>query len=451
MKKINHITLSLLALLTLICGCEGSGNDEFLDDYASILYFKNSGLQEINIYKTGEETVFPIVINKTGSNKNAQANAIITIMDQSQLAIYNETNGTNYISFPNSCYTLDNTSFHFDAKNENQIINVSLKTDDIDLLPEADYVLPLVLTSTSKVNENKNTFLLKPKVFVPSVYFETTGYQENIISDDETDDIKVTIPITLPIENQWNFDCTVTVNKELLTDYNAENGTHYTLLPHEYYTIKPKASFVSGENKANLSFTVKRDALTYGKFVLPLQLTNCSMSTFVIDSEKNTCLYGFNYVPSKDKFTPVTLDDTTVTSNSPAAEGSISDMFDSALETYFHSVYDGSLGTAMHYLQIKLPDSNNIGFYFEFTGRNNNTNGNPNDLLIKVSSDGTNYTNIDEIKGGDENLVNKNSGVYQSNAILSPYQFKYIRLYNVKNNVGSEYFVYAEFKIWTLK
>lgn len=451
MKKINYITLSLLALLTLMSACEGSGKDEYLDDYACLLYFRNSGLQETNIYTTGEDAAYPVVINKAGSDKYAQADATVAIMDQLQIAIYNEKNGTDYEPLPSSCYTLDNTSFHFDAKNENQIINVSLKTNDIALLPEADYILPLVMTSNSKVNEDKNMFILKPKIFTPSVAFETTGYQGNTISDEETGDIEITIPVTLPLDNQWTFDCTVTVNEQLLTEYNTENNTHYALLPSEYYTLNPTASFIPGENKANLSFTVKRDALAYGKFVLPLQLTNCSMSTFVINPEKNTCLYGFNYVPSKDKFTAMTLDDTIVTSNSPAAEGSIANLFDGALDTYFHSVYDGSLGTDVYYLQIVLPENNYMGFYFEFTDRNNNSNGNPNDLLIAVSLDGTNYTNIDEIKGEDDKLVSTAGGVYQSDAILSPSQFKYIRLYNAKNNVGSEYFVYAEFKLWTLK
>ncbi len=67
-----------------------------MDDYSTILYFRNSGEIEHSIYKTEEETHYAVSIVKAGSDMSATTTVDMKVMDESMLAEYNENQGTRY-------------------------------------------------------------------------------------------------------------------------------------------------------------------------------------------------------------------------------------------------------------------------------------------------------------------------------------------------------------------
>ena len=100
----------------------------------------------------------------------------------------------------------------------------------------------------------------------------------------------------MPMENNWDFDCTLKINPELLTAYNETNHADFELLPDNCYTLAEKVSFVSGKSTSIATVKINiPDDLKFGKYMLPIELSECSMPTFDIKEGTNTYLAGIVY------------------------------------------------------------------------------------------------------------------------------------------------------------
>ena len=66
MKKILMISL-LFSLTVGFVACDDN-KDEYLSDYSTIVYFRNSGEIPLTLYKTGEDTEYQLTVNKSGSD-----------------------------------------------------------------------------------------------------------------------------------------------------------------------------------------------------------------------------------------------------------------------------------------------------------------------------------------------------------------------------------------------
>ena len=78
-KSILYITLCLFSILQISCE---DNREQYLDDYSTILYFRNSGEIEYSIYKTEEMTKYAVAIAKAGSDKNAKTTVEMKVMDE---------------------------------------------------------------------------------------------------------------------------------------------------------------------------------------------------------------------------------------------------------------------------------------------------------------------------------------------------------------------------------
>lgn len=104
------------ALLSGLSGCEDTRSD-YMEEFQTLVYFRNSGEQTLSLYLTGENTLYDIPICKSGRDLDATATAWIVVMDQAQLDIYNIENLTDYVQLPASCYKfLTPTEFAFTAR-----------------------------------------------------------------------------------------------------------------------------------------------------------------------------------------------------------------------------------------------------------------------------------------------------------------------------------------------
>ena len=132
----NRLTISLLFALGLsFTACEDK-RDEFLSDYDTRMYFRNSDLQEQDCYITGDLTNYTVSVVKAGSELNAVADASVTMMDEAQLLAYNDQNVTNYSILPSECYTLNGElKMNFAADD-------LYRTFDVAFNPELIYKLP---------------------------------------------------------------------------------------------------------------------------------------------------------------------------------------------------------------------------------------------------------------------------------------------------------------------
>lgn len=446
MKNILMISL-IFALGLSFTGCEDN-KDEYLGDYSTILYFKESGELPITLYKTGEDWDYQLVVNKAGSNLTSVTDVGVKVLKDNALAEYNTEHGTQYVKLPENYYQIIDNRLDFSSGDLYKMVNIVFKTDLIYELPaDVKYVLPVSLSeSKDSINSEKNSTLLIPSVMIPSIYFNQTGFVSNTFTDEGEAQATFTLPVTMPMQNKWTFDCTIEVDKALLEAYNEKNGTTYTLLPENAYTLSGdgKLSFTPEFSLKELEINVEREKLIYGDYVLPLRLTNCTQEGFVIDTEKNACLYGISYVPDKNKMKDVALTVNMLSSNAvEPSEGSLANLLDGDVETYFHSAWSVAVEGA-HYLQVALPTESSA-LSFSYTTRSANGSAAPAEIIVEGSIDGVSFNRIRTLSSG---LPTGGKETYESQIMVGE-SFKFVRFVVTKNATGGDYFVWSEFRMKT--
>lgn len=445
MRKKKIIVASLAAALLLTHIACDDNKDEYLSDFSTILYFRNSGEIPLPLYKTGDDANYTLIVNKSGSDLGAVTEVSAVVMDAASLAIYNAEQNTGYKALPATCYELaGDTKLNFSGSDLSKTVHVILKPGAIHALPVLSdgesYVLPMRLeNSTDSINSKKNIVLVKPNVQIPSVYFTQNGYVQNFLSDEGAAEIKLTLPVSIPLASKWSFNCSIESDEDLLDAYNKENDSDYALLPVK--ELSAGVAFTpNGNTTENYSITVKRDELSYGNYVLPLRLVSSSKPEFVVDEVRNSCLYGVSYVPAESKLSKVDLTPQMI-SYYPLIlnEGSVAEMLDNKEDTYYHSQYSPAVALP-HYIQVALPKES-TALLFEYQVRHNNANGAPQVIGLYGSVDGETFSKIATISSGLPTAV---KGVYKSPVFVGK-PFKHLRVSIEK--APSSSFALAEFKL----
>lgn len=444
MKK-NILLASLVSAFLLVqTACE-DGRDEFLSDFSTILYFRNSGEIPVSVYSTGDDANYQVVINKGGSELNAVTEVSVGVMDAAALAIYNAEQGVNYKAIPATCYELKgDRKLAFTSSELYKTMDITLKTELIGELPTLsageEYVLPLQLeNSQDSINSELGRVIIKPEVLTPTVSFSKSGYTQNFFSDNGPVKMNFTLPLEIPIPSKWDFACELAIDQELLDQYNVENECDYAMLPSSAYTIGTTINFTDDkESVKEVNIEVDRTGLSYGNYVLPIRLSSCTKPQFEIDEARSISLYGISYVPDASKLTKVSLTEDMISIfPDPTNEGSIAEMIDGNEETYYHSNWSG-VAPMPHWIQIALPNEAtavSIGYQV----RHSNNNGAPQQYTLIGSMDGTNFSKIATVTEG---LPTATRAKYTSPVFVGK-PFKYLRVQVDQSPSGS--FAFAEF------
>lgn len=446
-KSILYVTLCMFLFLQISCE---DNREQYLDDYSTILYFRDSGEIDYSIYKTEESADYEISVVKAGSDKKSVTDVEIELMDESLLTDYNENYGTHYRILPSGCYSIETGQLTFNAADMYKKISLSFYTKSVNALQEEEgidnYVVPLVLcNSTDSINAEKKYVFIKPKVLTPLISFEKTGYVMNSFSEKDKPSVNLTLPLWLSIANKWSFNCYTEVNEELLETYNREQGVNFVLLPPDLYTMNEGGIVrMTPEGDNRLNITVNREGLNYGNYVLPLLLTGISFETIDIDPAKNSCLLGVSYVPDVDNLQPIHLTESMISYHpNSICEGSVAALIDGDPGTYFHSDYN--VGKPLpHWLQFALPDECSA-FRFEYITRNAGPHVVPHKISFYGSADGVEFRKIVVLSS---ELPFDVGQTYTSPVLVTGGNIKHIRMSVDESPSGS--FALAEFKLWTL-
>ena len=216
-------------LLTGLSSCEDS-RDAYLEDYQTLVYFRNSGEQVVSLYLTGENTTYNIPICKSGRDLEGTADAQIVAMDQAQLDIYNLENGTSYAQLPADCYKfLTEKSFTFSSDETYHVASVELMTNAVQALqeahPELDYVLALQVYSSRSIRESVNLLLLSLEIDVPQLSFTKSGLVQSYYTGGSPMVNTYENSVSLNIDNHWDFKCDLEVrDQEWLEEYKQGKG-----------------------------------------------------------------------------------------------------------------------------------------------------------------------------------------------------------------------------------
>jgi len=460
MKKNIFIALICSFLMLIAQTSCDNYNDQFLDDYSTILYFKNSGDIPLTLYRTGQDDTYRLVVNKSGSETTAQTDVSVVLMDDNALAIYNSENETAYKKLPSNCYVLpSDMNCSFGSGDLFKFLDITMKTEAIYQLmlanPNDTYVLPFqLINSKDSINSVKNLALVTPTVEIPTVYFTKTGFSNTSISKNDPNEITLTLPIELIVDNKWDFNCSVSVYEKALEDYNAENKTAFRLLPSNAYSINNTVTFVPGKSAATVNIAINRSSLGLGTYILPLKLNDCSQEYFYIDETKNICLFGVSYTPPRADLVrvPLTVEQLSTNAQDPG-EGPIANLIDGNTQTFFHSNWHNAVYSYYgHYIDFNMGTEANA-VAFNFTTRHNNANGTPS--LVKLYGSPTGADDTWELIGIiAEGMPTTVATSYSSDVFAMPTKFKYFRFAVNESKGGkmdetsSASFALAEFQLF---
>lgn len=394
------------ALLSGLSGCEDTRSD-YMEEFQTLIYFRNSGEQTLSLYLTGENTLYDIPICKSGRDLDATATARIVVMDQAQLDIYNLENLTDYVQLPANCYKfLTPTEFTFTSHDAYQVARVELDTNAVSDLqtqdPSAHYVLALQVYSNQPISESINLLMLNLQIDIPQLSLATSGFVQSFYTTSSPMVNTYENSVDLNIDNNWDFTCQLEVlDQEWLESYNAQNGTEYQMLPEGAYTVPAEVSFTAGTKSIPFTITVDRSSLSLlQEYLLPVRLVGCSKDEFAIQDSASEYLLNVRLDP--DKIT-LSADMASSPYTHTGDGGGLPALFDGEVSatSYWHSFYGGGpVGDPQwgYYIDLTLNDPLST-FILRYATRAN-PNAVPADVRIGVSEDGENWTEVGRVSSG---------------------------------------------------
>ena len=417
--------LLILAAAASLTGCEDSRN-EYLEDYQTMIYFRNGGEQDITLYRVGEDTWYEIPVCKGGRDLEGTATATVVSMNRTQIDIYNMDNGTDYTQLPGEYWDFveyDNetvaieepVSLTFTSSDSWQVVKVRMHTNEISALEEANpdntYVLALQVYADPKVSPDINIIIIRPTIDIPQLSLANTGVVSNYYTSGSPLSNDYSNNAVLGMDNRWDFNVTVgTEDQNWLSSYNGENGTSYTLLPADAYSFSPAykdedgtsssamstVPFTTGSSRSAFSVTVNRNELELlTEYMLPVTITDCSKPEFAVSENDAHWLLTFRLDPDEITLTESMLSSPfTVSGDGAGLIALVSD----PTSNWWHSNYNGTTtGDAIygHYIDISLSEPL-TDIVLSYQTRTSNSNGVPTHIVIGVTN--------------DENAINVNTG-----------------------------------------
>jgi len=414
-------------------------DDLYSEEYHKILSIKTDNtIQELTLYSTGENAEYSFTVLKGGTNPELSSEATISTMSEGDLKAYNEKNDLNFALIPEDCYSFSQTDLQFNGKEDRyKTVKVTLKTTAIKSLIASNtdskaYVLPITLkgrTDKDLVSPDLNMLILKPNVITPAVSFENPG---TISSFCGKDGLSMEIPVILPIDNKWDFSCTVAADKSASLDK--------PILPDSYYSLENGGivSFVAGKNKAILKLKINGLQNIDDNFVLPLKIVSSTKPGFDIDQRLIKLAISTKLELTSSMLSTNALEPT---------EGSLANLLDHNLATYFHSAWSVTVN-GKHYVQVALPISI-TQLKFTYTNRQPNASAAVKRLQISGSTDGQTFTDIRTLEGDADKLPYKTpAGEYVSSTFNIGSNVKYLRFTCLESTSGNNYFVWSELGLW---
>ncbi|MDR0332760.1 MAG: DUF1735 domain-containing protein [Dysgonamonadaceae bacterium] len=278
----NILSILFVVAMLFVISCE----DTRLDNISlPKLYIPQSGEVEQVIFRTGEPFVLRLGVTKTGHDEvQVPATAIVNIKSEAELNVYNLNNNTNYRRLPDDCFHVSVTSLNFSRESRVEFVNITIDYNTVAALPDFDetnseqYVIPVELVQASiEVNEEKTFSFIKPLIRDPFIYFR--GLQSSITIEPTAlnADYRQNLILDIDFPNIWNISVDLEVDPSLVAVYNAANGTHFSLLPAETYTISPNPAVIAnGRNSVFSTVTIDAVKTDFDEFLLPITIGNTS-------------------------------------------------------------------------------------------------------------------------------------------------------------------------------
>ncbi len=416
MKIKNKLFLGL-AMLSLL-SCSDLVSTEDLPD--NMVYISSNGVSSHTLYNMAEPNEIVLSVIRSGIHDRAGVATVDVV--PSELTKYNERMATNYEVLPAEYYTFTKTDVTIAADKVYGNFSLSVNTPKLYELGEDldNYVIPIGVTSSSfeiseEVKNNFLTFSVRDAIVSMDVFGET------IVEPDDETLLKISIPVSIPFDNNWGLSCNFLYGEEQFNAYNESVGNIYESIPAEAISVSEMPLVLDiGQKNKTLQVTIDKSKLGGSNYAFVLNLNNIESEKIILpDPEKNQYVA---LIPNAADLS--TAGWVAMASATESYEGSLDGVLDGQLNTYWHSPWSDAtvsrtgqwvgadMGKVYKITAIKIAPRSAAGSHL-------------NSGYIETSVDGTTWENVGEYSV---------AGAHELQTFLvKPSEARYFRIYCMNN------------------
>ena len=419
-------SIALATCATMLTGCDDY-QDRYTAEYASVARLEIYGEQDMTAWTINDSETYELKILRSGHDLSIPANITARVMTDTEWSDYANTYGlTRFYKIPDDCFTFagnPNSNFATISFGPNQFVGetaVELFCGKLNsfsqTLPAPDgegdefaniICLPVKIEADNgSVMSSQNTLLLKIISKEASLYLSQSGF-ESVQCLSTSNPIVREYTISLSCDNPWGFTAHVANSRQALDNYNAVNGTRYTLMQPGALEVLDgetwrdwtdcEIEFPAGQKSVDL--TLRIDPSKAGMMdALALTVENPSLN-IKTDPAELTNILAVQVKPSNTRIRIAAGD---VTASVEDSAHPAKNLVDGKSNNYFSS------GEALHdgdpvygsYVDFKLPQPARY-FAFDYMSRFDyfgTGEGIPNEVDIYTSADGKSWEKTGEIK-----------------------------------------------------
>lgn len=310
--KIKHIIFAVL-LSTVLFSCgEDHRNDNL---YASAVYFVNNataGVQNTEtMYDVQESLDHPVYVYCSGYYGGTTD--VSMAVDESFLALYNETNSTELVLLPSDCYELTTTRATIKDRKASLGMRFNVEalkalSNEEDFSDLENYVVPLALSSNGDIPVSEREDNMLGYELVHPV-LERASLSFSVTEDVTVSGLTYTMTLKTLFDNSFNIAWNIefesasfeTLNSTESTSRGNSFAAKYAMkaLPLDAITNADVKSLASGENQVEYTITMP-EGTPYGKYYLHVKVNGATLEgqSIPIESGDVDADIVFEYIPT---------------------------------------------------------------------------------------------------------------------------------------------------------
>lgn len=336
MKNIYTILFLLGAVFSSI-SCE-DGHKNYTDEFNSIYYCKQEGLNEFDFYSINKSEIQTITIGRGGHGLEGRSIVSFVPFTQAELDAYNSSIGGEYKLLTPEYYDIP-ASVVFEDGVEYRNLDVVFKGNMGELAKMGDYLLPIRLEADrGTINDNKKIIYFKPNIIVPSIIMEPTGVHVIRVEEGKREKKNFELSFYLDVRNEWDLKLRIENNEDELQKaverYNETMGVDYLLLPKANRSFESTVLFPAGEALATSFVEIDNEKLGMDDYLIPIIPKKIVGMPF--DVREAIC---YIHVMVTGELELIPLTEGMLSSNSIHPGQPLKDMLDNNIKTYYESIW----------------------------------------------------------------------------------------------------------------
>lgn len=338
--KYRNIILSILGLGLIATSCE-DGNKNYTEEFDSVYYYKQNGLNEFDFYSINKGVAQTITVGRGGHSLTGRTIIDLVPFSEEELAAYNKSIDASYKLLDPEYYEMP-ASVVFDDGVEYKNIDVVFKGNMSELAKTGDYLLPIrLLPQSGSVNKDKNVIYLKPNIIVPSVVMDPTGKNTINMQEGVNETRNFELTYYLDVVNEWNLKLRMEDSEDelqrLVDEYNRTMGVNYALLPIANREYESLVDFPAGESLVTSNVIINNEGLQMDDYLLPVVPKKVIGMPF--DVKTDVC---YIHVMVNGQLEDITLTKEMISASSTQSGGNIVSVIDGNTKTYWESIWSSN-------------------------------------------------------------------------------------------------------------